>query len=59
MHMADEKVADRSRSRSTARTANENLLVSLDEAVLPPQITKVRKDDEGNLTQQSPLPDAT
>ena len=28
--------ADRSRSRSAARTASENLLVSLDESILPP-----------------------
>ena len=47
--------ADRSRSRSAARTASENLLVSLDESILPPQITKVRpaettsSPDDGGL----------
>ena len=37
---------DRSRSRSIGRTrtASENLLVSLDESILPPQITKVRPE---------------
>ena len=36
---SQQEVVDRSRSRSATRTASENLLVSLDEAVLPPQIT--------------------
>ncbi len=35
---------DRSRSRSITRSVSENLLVSLDESILPPQITKVRNE---------------
>ena len=47
----DYEAADRSRSRSTARNASDNLLVSLDEAVLPPQITsKVRKEEPSVLS---------
>jgi len=35
-----EREAERSRSRSYARADSENLLVSLDESVLPPQIAE-------------------
>lgn len=41
---SSQQEVDRSRSRSTTRTASENLLVSLDESVLPPQISKVRPE---------------
>ena len=47
---SQQEVTDRSRSRSAARTASENLLVSLDEAVLPPQITTSKNNTSTGTT---------
>ena len=50
---SQQEVPDRSRSRSAARTASENLLVSLDEAVLPPQITTKNQNNTTAASSQT------